>query len=175
MKLAGEKYFRLWMLVANNASTPYVLDPLRSVSLEFLGKTVYGEVRSAIQVTPPSEVLASIDEAEMMAEISRNIGGFLLARASQVQTPDYARFSDLREISNWYSTFKSSINAGILRKNTIAPGTSVNGYVYFFENLHEQFGTIQYTWKTAGLFRHQIVFIFRGTPKVVNLVPVAGE
>ena len=173
--IANTGYFRLWLLVTNNASSPYLLDPSKSVLLDFQGRLAYDEERTTIEVAPPSKILASIDEAEMTAQISRNIGGFLQARASHVQTPDYARFSDLREISNWYPTFKSSTNAGILRKNTIAPGTSVNGYVYFLASLEFPSGTINYTWKTAKRFRHQIIFTLRGTPKVINLIPVPGE
>lgn len=30
-----------------------------------------------------------------------------------------------------YDIFQSSVNSGILRRNTIFPGESVNGYIYF--------------------------------------------
>ncbi len=39
--------------------------------------------------------------------------------------------NDLQNTENWYNIFKNSINDGVLRKNTVFPNQSVNGYIYF--------------------------------------------
>ena len=52
-------------------------------------------------------------------------------RGEKIQAANDRTDAQMRETAYYYGTFKESVNSGILRRNTIFAGQSVNGYMYF--------------------------------------------
>jgi len=104
----------------------------------------------------PTAILASISNAQASEAILSSIGAALEAGAQRpttattrdaqgqhVQTTTVndlpqkqqaileARAARAASRAAWYEAFNSSVNEGILRRNTLFTGQGVNGYVYF--------------------------------------------
>ena len=111
-----------------------------------------------VTLTPasPTKILAMISNAKATSAILSGIGAALEAAAAQPTkavtthsnnyTSETTTLNDKGEkergildrratqrasTSDWYDSFKSSVNQGILRRNTLFPGEGVNGYIYF--------------------------------------------
>lgn len=153
-EISKTTYMRLWFLYKNNSSVPFLLEPLKAVSLEIIG-----EDERYDEVTPesPSRLLSIIDNEKAMNLIIQAIGGTLQAiqtkpttikkkmELGELQEKEW-QVNDLEEKKQGvlnqteakmrrtvllYDVFKNSINEGILRRNTIFPDESINGYIYF--------------------------------------------
>ena len=99
----------------------------------------------------PTVILDAINAEKNMSMILTSIGGALKSLSTEgttikSNTGDIYRINDkeakryqvneqtineLNNTANWYNLFESSISSGVLRKNTIFPHGSINGYVYF--------------------------------------------
>jgi hypothetical protein len=177
-RVAGGRYFRLWLLTYNASSGSYLLDPTNSVSL--LAIEAWG--RDTLQqqlLLPelPSLMLAKIEDQEQAAQIANLVGGVLSAAAGNKHAGIETRI-DFAATSTWFSLYKSSISSGILRKNTVFPGASVNGYVYFKANLKSK--SNDYYGGMSGdnireKFTFQVIFQLPSGQRKVSLVPVKGE
>jgi hypothetical protein len=144
-------YMRLWLLYKNNSNTPYLLEPLKAVKLSIL--SIKGDRKSFDNITPesPTKILAHIKNEKTVSLIAQAIGGTLKAMSTQ-QTTITNRKGDEWVVNDkdskvdavlartrtlmintavLYDIFENSVNSGILRRNTIFPGESVNGYIYF--------------------------------------------
>jgi hypothetical protein len=112
VSIVGYPYARLWLLVRNDSSKPILVEPMECASLHIESNgSKYGH---PLDLTPssPTSILAKITNEE--AEYS------ILGRIGAVLSGD-----------GWHESFKSSVNQGVLRRNTLLPGEGVNGYVYF--------------------------------------------
>lgn len=139
---------RLWFLCRNNSDSPFLLEPLRALRLTIHNQKVNYD---SIAAESPTVVLANIENEKAVSLIVQAIGGALQATTTQATTitgPEKQKYevndlsskrqavlektvNSMEYSSLVYDYFKSSINAGILRKNTIFPMESVNGYLYF--------------------------------------------
>jgi hypothetical protein len=154
VEITGEKYMRLWFLYKNNSSVPFLLEPLKIVKLDIKGGN-----KSYDEITPesPAKILAHIENEVAITLILQGIGGVLKALNTEPTTISHQsiisppvgekwELNDKAEKSqaiidktlltmsttaHLYDIFKNSINTGILRRNTVFPNESVNGYIYF--------------------------------------------
>jgi hypothetical protein len=151
--LANRPYVRLWILYHNISQEPYLLEPLRFTSLTItsisLGRSESSDPES------PTKILADISNEKASALIMQAIGGTLQAMAARPTTA-VTRFDDgssatttvydetekqeravdrtasaMVNTAMWYEIYQNSVSDGILRRNTVFPGQSVNGYIYF--------------------------------------------
>lgn len=149
-KVSQTEYLRLWFLCLNGSSSEtFLLEPAKVLRLDMRGteKSILD-----IQVESPTKILAKIENNKAAALILQAVGGALQAVSTQPttisnrQTGETWTLNDQREkiraegdrtagaiatTSQLYNIFMQSINTGILRRNSIFPGESVHGYVYF--------------------------------------------
>ena len=146
--LFGKPYLRVWLLYENTSNSIYTLEPYNLISIEAERK---GKLFSKYTAESPTKILSAIEEREAMEQILITIGGALEAISTEgttvegysgtvykihdekekrdaiIQRTGY----DLLNTANWYNIFKNSFSSGVLRKNTVFPNQSVNGYIYF--------------------------------------------
>jgi hypothetical protein len=147
-EVADTKYMRLWFLYKNGTSDPFLLEPMKCVTLSIVGAE---DFHREISPESPSRILANIENDKAANLIIQAIGGTLQSLSTKPTTVTSSkgdtwvahdeaekrlaindRTSDqMSETAYLYNTFKESINSGILRRNTIFTGESVNGYIYF--------------------------------------------
>jgi len=150
-ELAGTEYMRLWLLYKNNSNTPYLFEPLKAVKLNI--PSIQADEKSFDNIAPesPTKILAHIKNEKTVNLITQAIGGTLKAMSTQsttitntkgdkwvvndreakVDAIESRTASSMVSTAILYDIFQSSVNSGILRRNTVFPGESVNGYVYF--------------------------------------------
>ena len=146
--VSGKGYMRLWFLYKNTTDSAYLLEPLKIITL-----TIEGEKHNYSDIVPesPAKLLAGIENEKASKLIFQAIGGTLEALSTEPTTvTDPAggewkvndkgaktravvsnTMESMAHTSNLYDVFKTSINSGILRRNTLFAGQSVNGYIYF--------------------------------------------
>jgi hypothetical protein len=110
-----------------------------------------GDLHKDIAPEPPSHILANIENEKAANLIVQAIGGTLQSLSTRPTTVTSRKgdtwvvndgtekrravndrtSSQMSETAYLYNTFKESINSGILRRNTLFAGESVNGYIYF--------------------------------------------
>jgi hypothetical protein len=128
------------------------------VTRERYGRTISPK---PLNITPssPTSILAKITNDQATSSILSTVGAVLQAAATQPTTattsgrtangPGYSSTTTINDVgekrqtiidrrmaamastNDWYESFKSSVNQGILRRNTLFPGEGVNGYIYF--------------------------------------------
>ena len=147
-KLFSRAYLRVWMLYENTDSVAFILEPYNFLTLYAeKDRKKFGD----FYAESPSKILGAIDEEKAVAMIFQAIGGTLEAITAEdtrirSSTGEAYRIGDregkrdrvlrrnredLQNTAYWYDSFKQSINTGVLRKNTVFPGKSVNGYLYY--------------------------------------------
>jgi hypothetical protein len=147
-QLFGKAYLRVWLLYENLTDNSYLLEPYNVIKLQAEKENSF---YSEYEAESPSKILSAIDEAEATAMIFKAIGGALESMAVEgttvkSNTGEVYTVNDKKEkqnqilqnnqiglqnTANWYSLFRNSISSGVLRKNTVFPNQSVNGYIYF--------------------------------------------
>jgi hypothetical protein len=150
--LANRPYVRLWILYHNISQEPYLLEPLRFTSLTIT--SVAREKSGTTTPESPTKILADISNQEAAAMIAEAIGGTLQGMAARPTTVD-TRFDNgssarttiydqeekrdviadrtanaMANTAMWYDIYRNSLSDGILRRNTVFPGESVNGNIY---------------------------------------------
>jgi hypothetical protein len=148
VRVAGRNYCRLWIMVNNTSQREFLVDPPNSLSLVaiFNRKAI-----DTLHPTPRTQILTSIDNESAVIQIVQSIGSTLKALATEPTTITDSRGNSLQindrqakidevnrqsraeiaSTSRLYEAFKASVNAGILRRNTLFPGQGINGFVYF--------------------------------------------
>ena len=187
----SEKYVRLWLLYKNISRTPYDLDPMRCAKLTVRkGRYVYKDIRP----DPPSRISAEAGAEKAVRTISETIGTTLQAEASiQEQLLGRSAGFDMastEEERGGKSTehdlvragrtlmspimlndrFRRSVSQGVLGRNTVFPGNSVNGYMYFpFPGL---------SWKAKGKafpeaseYTYKLELVIRNGSKMIEFTP----
>jgi len=147
-EVSGTDYIRLWLLYKNNSNAPFLLEPLKAVKLSIKGDT---NSFDNIAADSPTKILAHIKNEETVSLIAQTIGGTLKAMSEQpttITSPKGDKWvvndrntkvdamvskttASMVNTAILYDIFQSSVNTGILRRNTVFPGESVNGYIYF--------------------------------------------
>ncbi len=139
--VGGYGHLRVWFLYENTSSAPFLLRPWTILRMEIID-SVTGE-RYAVSAATPNELLTKIDKQEASEAALAFLGGVTrsLEAANSNMTPReqlraqstnvVAAAADIASTQQWYSIVRSSTTSGLLQKNTVDPGQSVNGYVYF--------------------------------------------
>jgi len=142
-------YLRVWLLYENKSTSPNLIEPFKMVTVAAEDKK--GNKVNNYLAESPTKILNEIDEQAAVTKILQTIGGALEVMSTQatkiksntgnefiVNDANEKRIAimkqnkaDIDDTALWYETFKQSINSGVLRKNTVFPGQSVNGYIYF--------------------------------------------
>ena len=147
--VGGAGYMRLWLLYENDGRTPLLLEPLSAVTLAVVSPS---DSCDGIVPESPTQLAKRISNEKAKSMILQAIGGALEALSVQptkITSPSgeeilrvgdtdekVARVQDrtdarMRNTATYYDVFKRSVTTGILRRNTVFPGQSVNGYIYF--------------------------------------------
>ena len=190
-QLGSTKYIRLWALFQNNSHSNLLLEPLKFFSL-----TLHDGRDSLETILPesPTKILTSMSNDVATNLILQSIGGTLKALSTQPTAVtssggERLQLNDRQEkidkiseqtnasvtgIAAVYRAYANSASSGILRRNTILPGESVNGYVYFqFPQTHGRNLMREYIDLTKYELRLDIL-----TPigsKGINLMRLEGE
>jgi hypothetical protein len=188
-ELAGTKYMRLWFLLKNKNNESFLLDPANAFELSAGDYDMIAE--------KPSTILASIENEKAASLIVQAVGGALqgmTVRDTKITSPkgETWKVNDAdakREAINdrnaarmeatnyWYDAFKNSVSSGILRKNTMFQGQSVNGYVYFeLPKSHERSLYFDHA-VTLDPTRRDFILTIRlpKSQKTVQFKPISGE
>jgi hypothetical protein len=138
----------------------------------------------------PTAILASVTNAQATASILNSIGAALEAGAQRPTTANTTvdgktytttvndvdekrqaiidrRASRMTSSDAWYEAFKASVNAGILRRNTLFPGEGVNGYIYFKVPMTQQ--------PPQPIRRYVVTLRMPEGEKVATFEPIEGE
>jgi hypothetical protein len=148
VKLAGREYIRVWLLAQNNSRSDFLLDPWGSFKLIplFDGRSI-----DTLFPISRTQIMSDIDNEQAITQIVQTIGSTLKAlstepttltdsRGNKVQLNDRqekleqaARDSrvEMASTATLYAAFKTSVNAGIIRRNTLFPGEGIHGFIYF--------------------------------------------
>jgi len=141
-----------------------------------------------------ANLLSKIEAQQLSQSVVTAIGGALEAASTQnttissstgatLQVNDAAEkrktvyretSSTLASISNWYDVFKQSINSGILRKNTLFPGQSVNGYIYFENQLYSSINARSGVFNLED-FEYKLQMELPNKVQVIPFVAIRGE
>ena len=146
--LGPAAYIRLWVLFQNNSHSNLLLEPMK-----FFRLTPHGGPDTLEAVVPeaPAKVLASISNAAAAHIIFQSIGGTLKALSTEPapltnSTGERSQLNDRQDktdksseqtnasvarTASLYRAYANSASSGILKRNTVLPGESVNGFVYF--------------------------------------------
>ncbi len=186
--LDSKKYLRVWLLLQNNSDLPYLLEPYNII--EIIGTD--GVETFTFKPQSPTKILDNIEAEKNASMILTSIGGALKAMTTEgtkikdnngneykINDKEEKRDrvieltnNDLNNTANWYNLFENSLNAGVLRKNTLFPHNSINGYIYFplgdkFEN---SLSIAQYN---INDFKFEIKLKLNNTIKIIELSPVS--
>ena len=194
-KVAGTKYMRLWLLYKNSSKTPYLLEPLEAVKLRFLG--IQSDKKSFDNIAPesPTKILAHIKNEKTVNLIMQTIGGTLKTISTEPTTitgpkgerwvvndrddkVDAIRAQTMTSMINTailYDVFMNSVSSGILRRNTIFPGESVNGYLYFplpevIKPYHTRKSSVE-----PENYNYRLSVSTQFDSRVIELTPAEGE
>jgi hypothetical protein len=182
--VVNKKYMRLWFLYKNNSNSEYLLEPMKCLKLNM--EKINDSKKHYDNISPesPTKILADIENAQATATIFQVIGGTLEAMSTKptkvtdpkgkewtIDDRDYKKDVIINRTGalvsateTMYDIFKQSVNTGILRRNTVFPGESINGFVYFPVPQVER---PQYQYRLQIFTQYEV--------NVVNFVPAAGE
>ena len=187
--LGSKRYVRVWVLFKNDSRSGVLLDPLK-----FFRLTPVEGKHSLAGATPesPSEILARISIEAAINIMMQSIGGAMKALSTQPTTirsssGERYQFNDRQEkidnanekagaaIANTailYQNFASSVSSGILRRNTLFPNESVNGYIYFpFPRPSLYYGD----YLDLSKYQLRLEIVTPTATKAITLVQVEGE
>lgn len=206
VSVAGSDYLRVWLLYRNDSNQPYLLQPQEFAKIQSWREGEHWE----FVPTLPSKLLDEIDNEKESQQIALAIGGALRSLGAGLSAKDTKITSDqlgggsvtvhdredksqarkdiivretqtgIQRTANWYDAFKESVNSGILRKNTLFPGQSVNGYIYFLiPKLQEKIVINEYDirWKEidATDCEHLLQLLTMDGTKEIKFSPTKGE
>ena len=162
--VAGRPYIRLWLLYQNTSDQPYLLEPLKFTTLtakcisrgmsessmpesptkilahisnEKSKKMIMQAIGGTLQAMAVKPTTA---RTEVYAKSSPGLPAFTATTTVNDESEKRAEVHDrtvnaMMNTSMWYELYQNSISEGILRRNTLFPGQSANGYIYFPFNL----------------------------------------
>ena len=198
VEVAGDIYMRLWVLYKNDSDEAVMFDPGSFGTLSTERTSGRVEVANA---ESPTRILDSITAEENAKVIAQIFGGALLAASRQSPSNSDADnyYIEQNEVHNaaasiegterWYGIYKTSVDSGILRRNTVFPGTSINGFIYYpfaWSRKPGRGGDFSVTpkgmrylsaseYKISKEFRHQLEFRVGQDSRVLLFSPIAGE
>ena len=158
--IKDEKYIRVWLLYKNLSQTPYDFDPMKCVKLHMKGrKYSYNNLTPdpPLKILAGLENSAAVAEiAESVAIPLRSMAKkqtlmeregihfekllYIEAilhdpkwntRADKIGAQWYGPAGAGTMSSDLYHVFNSGVNDGVLKRHSVYPDNSVNGYIYF--------------------------------------------
>jgi hypothetical protein len=159
-KIAGYKYVRVWCLYYNAGSEPVLFDPAKAASL-ISTKIKKGEAQELQPEAPSTilkQISNELANKEMAQTIGGALASFGQSMSVQMAEPTTIKSNTgetwtvndrtervraandrigertragLEKTRTAYDLYSTSVSAGILRRNTVFPGSSVNGFIYF--------------------------------------------
>jgi hypothetical protein len=206
--IASRPYIRLWLLYQNTTDTPYLLEPLNFVTLTTT-RLSRSKTQSSTPESP-TKILAHISNEKAITLIAQAIGGTLQEMsvkpttsktiiddsaipgrrltATTVVNDREEKISDVRDRTSqamwdtaiWYDVYENSINKGILRRNTVFPGQSVNGFIYFPFPLPRDAETAGPFRDTGDYYRtmdymHVVAIGLESETLNIEFLPIEGE
>jgi hypothetical protein len=130
--IGSTAYLKIWLLYENNSDSRYLLEPYNLIKLEAASDKLTAK---ELLAESPKIILQKVDQKKEGELIWHAIGGVLSSLASQDSYEQRAALRETRDdmirTEYWYESFKNSINTGVLRKHTVFPNESVNGFIYF--------------------------------------------
>jgi hypothetical protein len=130
-KLLGKACLKVWLLYTNNSDKTFLLEPYNLLYVEAKD----GDDIKTFEPKSPAEILDALREQETISQVANTIGTALKVMSSEdkyeVKDAMHEHNVNRADISSLYNVYRGSINAGVLRKNTLFPGQSINGYMYF--------------------------------------------
>lgn len=147
-QISGDDCLRLWFFIQNNSDQEVLFEPSQEFKLYFWKKN------SKYEVSPesPLKMLKDIEQEKQVNLITQTIATALKsvsttntkitnnANENQIEINDSKEkiekinselTENINNIENWYNLYSESFNQGVLRRNTLFPNQSVNGYIYF--------------------------------------------
>lgn len=203
--LGDANYMRMWLLYRNTSDTPYLLEPLKFATLTTTqisnqkSAAVLPESPTAILADISNEAAAALIvqavggalQAATVQPTRTSTHGTVQSNSGTAQFLATTEANDLAEkraraldrtsealtsTSAWYDFYTTSLNQGILRRNTVFPKQSVNGYIYF--PLPD--GAVR--WRDRGgryfqskRYMHDIECRLLSGARVVRFLPIEGE
>ena len=170
VRVLNKDYFRLWVLCNNKSEVNINLEPNKIFKLNVKSKSnsVFfmqnqKKYEGKFNAITPSILLNYIDNVAANEMIMKSVGAALKSMSTQntqitsssssgkvnsiVNDSQEKRdaigdrlASDLQNTTSWYSMFSNSLSQGLLRKNTLFPNQSVNGYIFFENRLNDILG-----------------------------------
>lgn len=205
VSIAGSTYTRVWLLFENKTSAPVLFEPLKFGTLTSIRISRSRSMKAVPQ--SPTTILAHVSNEETARVIALTVGGALEAMAQEpTRTSSGATIDDtwykqktvanetkaeVADVRSWYGAYRQSIDSGVLRKNTVFPGQSVNGCIYFEQKwvgrsqaprgsdfsvedvLNDQVSEKEY--RVSNDFRHILEFELLGNVQEVEFAPIDGE
>ena len=202
-------YIRLWVLYQNTSDEPYLLEPLKLASLtttrisKHKSESCSAESPTKIlkYISDEKAVLMIVQtiggalQAMAVAPSTTSTHGYVNSGSSissfsatttvndelEKRANVFSRTAEaMMNTAMWYDIYKRSVSNGLLRKNTVFPGQSVNGYIYFPfpSNL-----TSRTTWRSEAYKRYirsmdymHVVSINTATGiESIKFMPIEGE
>ncbi len=164
--LLGNTYLRVWLLVQNNSDISYLLEPYNIA--EIIGTNGFDTLTFVPQ--SPTEILDNIDAEKNASMILTSIGGALKAMSTVGTTINN---NNVNNTAYWYNLFENSFNSGVLRKNTLFPHNSINGYIYFPLGANFQNSFNENKYYNIKDFNFKIILNLNNKEKVIELSPVS--
>ncbi len=196
--LSSTRYMRLWCMFQNRSQGEFLFEPRTTFSIQATDPKK--AVTFSLEPESPQHVLAQISDDKTSALIFAAIAGaFRAFKAQQVppttitgtgsQSGNGFVVNDAQEkrdalserataqtiqaatnTATWYDTFSSSVSEGVLRRNTMFSGKTVNGYVYFprFADMPTEAGPNRSLEKYSGAVTHAQQDYYEGVQRMLN-------
>lgn len=176
-QILGEDYLRLWFFIENNSEQEILFEPTQEFNLVLKKKNLKLEAKPE----SPLVILKNIEDDKQVSLITQTIASALKSVSTtnttitnkdnneQIEINDADEKREkidsknnqkINNIGNWYDLYSESFNQGVLRKNTLFPKKSTNGYIYFkfdqdiTEDKTKDWGRTKTTYKVS----HKIEF-----------------
>lgn len=186
-KLTNRHYIRMWVNYTNFSQDPILFNPMESFQVTQTDKL--SDTHSKLEVVYPSEIIQSVIKAEQAAIIANAfIGwsemvstspttfttstGFTIEQndlEEKINTVSKNTSSRTQKIVNNYDYFVKNMNSILIRKNTVFPGQSVSGFIYFDLSIGVNDSYL------AEDYKYKLKFNFVDFDGIIKFDPVLGD
>jgi hypothetical protein len=148
VRMAGDRYVRVWILYQNTSPDTVLFDPFACLKL---GSITAGRRLPVVEPMLPSEVLRRIEKKQSIARFGQVLAGMADALTTQptvirsssgqelvvsdIQAKQRAasdrQAAALAAIDVAANAAKKDFSSTVLRRNTVLPGGGITGFVFF--------------------------------------------
>ncbi len=205
----GRTYMRLWVMYRNDSEVPYLMEPggfVRMTTTRLADKQskscqptrpskILAQISDEAAIAMISQTIGGALQAASVQPTTATTHGSVTSGGQSAsfdsttvvndQSAKVARVSDqtsasLAATATWYDAYKRSVDQGVLRRHTIFPGQSVNGYIYFtlpdgilHPNDRSRFDPSVFL--ASKEYAQAIEFNLPGGAQTVTFTPIPGE